>query len=120
MLTIKEVGVQFPVFLRCAFSDKKSQPFVQGGLVQTMNIFYKEKSTSPNSSFEYQKTSFWELNKLYTRLATGIYLPLKNEKMLSLSIFGSQSLKVFQKSPSILNDESLSFQQLGIEVGFRF
>jgi hypothetical protein len=100
------------------FQIKKHKPFFQGGLVQSTDIFTQKNHYFSGSAIPQIKKEAFKRNVISGRFATGMNFPLK-QKLLSVSIFGSQSIKVFQKELTSTTEGDI-FLQLGLQIGYRF
>jgi hypothetical protein len=116
--TRKQVGFQIPLLLRVAFPNKQLKPFVQGGLVQSTELYLDQKTKLPETTI-LTETEVFKRNLIGGRLATGIHFSLREKSFLSVSIFGQYSARVFKQAP-LDTDVDWNMMQLGLEVGYRF
>jgi hypothetical protein len=112
------VSLQIPVLLRYEFANKKYKPFFQGGLVQSTEIYFREYYKTESTTVDYTKQDTFKRNIISGRFSTGLNFPIKN-KEVSFSIFGNQSIKVFQKESTSTTEGDI-FLQLGLQIGYRF
>jgi hypothetical protein len=116
--TRKQIGFQIPLLLRLAFPDKQLKPFVQGGLVQSTDLYFNQNTKLPETTI-LTETEGFKRNLIGGRLATGINFSLSEKSLLSVSIFGQYSAQVFKKSP-LDTEADWNMMQLGLEIGYRF
>jgi hypothetical protein len=112
------ISLQIPVLLRYEFAKKKFKPFFQGGLVQSTEIYFREQYKTESTTIDYTKQEVFKRNIISGRISTGMNFPLKG-KTMSVSIFGNQSIKVFQREYTSTTEGNI-FLQLGLEIGYRF
>jgi Outer membrane protein beta-barrel domain len=112
------ISLQIPVLLRYEFAKKKYKPFLQGGLVQSTEIYFREQYKTEFNSINYTKEDTFKRNIISGRFSTGMNFPIKG-KAISVSIFGNQSIKVFQREYTSTTEGDI-FLQLGMEIGYRF
>jgi hypothetical protein len=120
---VKEIALQIPVLLRIEFTKKKHKPFIQGGLLASFALYHQEYLSVNKGASDIKSSSSYlkpfERKLLGGKLSAGLNFPLKTNKSLSVSLFGSQSAIAFEGQLIGKNRETV-FGQLGFEVGIRF
>jgi hypothetical protein len=118
----EQIWIQIPLLLRFEFVNTKFKPFLQTGLIGSAVLFQKERAlTSTLNSFN-NETTLDPFKRKYIgiRFSSGLEIPLSFKKSLAISLFVSRNAQTPENRLKGYAIEDIIFNNLGIEIGYRF
>jgi len=103
---------QIPFELRVQFPPKKVAPFIQGGMIQSFLLGYRNSSKIGGNTTKSSKLTPFDQNAVGARLSAGFGVPLSNNTSLTIAAFAYTGIQYF--------NAQYKYHAFGLNLGYLF